>query len=101
MLLLLGSQDSQKSMGGGGGVRKVLSLQPGEYITEVSGRYGSLVDSITTRTSRSQTMTWGGLGGVKGFDYQAPPGTQIVGFWGRSGQLIDAIGVLMATPYSV
>ena len=86
--------------GGGGGARKDLLLQPGEYITEVSGRSGDYVDSLTIRTggSRSQTMTWGGSGGSRSFDYKAPPGTQIVGFWGRSGQYLDAIGVNMATP---
>ena len=89
--------------GGDGGSRRDLLLQPGEYITEVSGRYGDYVDSLTIRTggSRSQTMKWGGRGGSQSFDYWAPPGSQIVGFWGRSGDYIDAIGVLMTTPYSL
>ena len=89
-------------MGGGGGARKDLLLQPGEYITEVFGRSGDYVDSLTIRTggSRSQTMTWGGSGGSRSFDYKAPPGTEIVFFWGRSGQYLDAIGVDKATPAS-
>ena len=89
--------------GGGGGARKDLLLQPGEYITEVFGRSGDYVDSLTIRTggSRSQTMTWGGSGGSRSFDYKAPPGTQIVFFWGRSGQYLDAIGVDIASPASM
>ncbi len=89
--------------GGGGGAPKDLLLQPGEYITEVSGRSGDYVDSLTIRTggSRSQTMTWGGSGGSRSFDYKAPPGTEIVFFWGRSGQYLDAIGVDIASPASI
>ena len=88
--------------GGGGGHPQDLLLQPGEYITEVSGRSGDYVDSLTIRTggSRSQTMTWGGSGGSRSFDYKAPPGTEIVFCWGRSGQYLDAIGVDTASPVS-
>lgn len=84
--------------GGGGGSRRDLVLQPGEYITEVSGRSGDYVDSLTIRTggSRSQTMTWGGTGGTRSFSYVAPPGTQIFGIWGRSGEYVDRIGLLIA-----
>ena len=84
--------------GGGGGSRRDLVLQPGEYIIAVSGRYGDYVDSLTIRTggSRSQIVTWGGTGGARSFNYVAPPGTQIFGIWGSSGQYVDRIGLLIA-----
>ena len=82
--------------GGDGGHLDIFTLASDEYITEVSGRYGRYVDSLTIQTNKGQIGHWGGSGGVQDFDFQAPSGYAIVGFWGRSGAYVDAIGVIVA-----
>ena len=79
--------------GGGAGTFGVVRLEDQEYITEIYGRYGSYVESLNIRTNRGQIRRFGGQGGVNEFLFVAPQGYQIVGFWGRSSQLIDSIGV--------
>ena len=37
----------------------------------------------------------GGPGGTAEYTYEAPPGFEIVGFYGRSGDLVDAMGVVL------
>ncbi len=74
----------------------VVKLAPGEVITEIYGRYGSYVESLTFRTSRGQVRRFGGQKGAQEFVYLAPEGFHIVGFWGRAGRVLDAIGVHLA-----
>ena len=81
--------------GGFGGGEQRLDLNIGERITQIDGRYGQLVDSINIRTTQNRVLSGGGDGGVDGYVYQAPPGFEIVGFFGRSGELMDAIGVVL------
>ncbi len=81
--------------GGNGGQPSGFVLNPGEYLTGVSGRTGSYVDSITFQTSQGRTFgRFGGGGG--GTDYQLPAPTQanleLFGFYGRSGAYVDSIG---------
>jgi len=80
--------------GGNGGQLSVFKLQPGEYITRISGKYGAFVDSLTVYTSKGRQKRWGGTGGNAHYNYVAPPGTKIHGFFGRSGKFVDAIGVI-------
>ena len=80
--------------GGGGGVRKEFRLEPNEYITEINGRYGEIVDSIQIHTNRKVSPKYGGSGGNKEYRYIAPEGTEVVGFYGRSGTYLDAIGIV-------
>ena len=82
--------------GGNGGYPNNLILAGDEYITEVSGKYGKFIDSLTIQTNKGQIGHWGGDGGKYDFDFAAPPGYAIVGFYGRSGQFLDAIGVIVA-----
>ena len=84
--------------GGNGGSPSVFRLAPGEYITDVGGKYGRYIDSLWIKTNRGRTKTWGGGGGSVDFFYNAPPGTRIFGFTGRSGVVLDLIGVIMRTP---
>ncbi len=78
--------------GGGGGGPSTFTLQPGERIIGIWGKYGQFVDSLNVKTDKGRTMKWGGSGGAVDYTYQAPPGCYIYGFWGRSGTYVDAIG---------
>ncbi|KAK3119620.1 hypothetical protein QOZ80_9AG0672900 [Eleusine coracana subsp. coracana] len=92
---------------GSAAVRATINLAAGEHVTAVEGttgqfRGGSVPDVvITSLTFRTSTdRTYGPYGG--GGDEEEEEGTRfsipaasgcIVGFWGRSGWLLDAIGV--------
>lgn len=74
----------------------VLRLAEDEHVTEVYGRYSGYVDQLSVRTAGGQIRRFGGRGGACDFAYFAPAGFHIVGFWGRAGRLIDALGVHLA-----
>jgi len=85
--------------GGSGGKLDVFKLAPKEYITEVGGKHGWYIDSLWIKTNKGRTSKkYGGAGGAVTFTLQAPPGTRIHGFFGRAGNYLDAIGVIMRTP---
>jgi hypothetical protein len=60
----------------------------------VRGRYAAYVDSLQIITNRRTSPKYGGNGGAQDFVLKAPPGERIVGFCGRSGGYIDAIGIV-------
>jgi hypothetical protein len=79
-----------------------IKLSAGEHVTAVEGtigRFGGVSDVvITSLTFRSSTgRTYGPYGNTAAtgtpFSVPAADGASIVGFWGRSGWLLDAIGV--------
>ncbi len=82
--------------GGSGGNLGIMKLAAGEYITEIYGRYGSYVDSLSLRTNMGQVRRFGGQGGHSEFIYTAPPGYGVIGFWGRAGHILDAVGIHLA-----
>ena len=94
----IGQKYESKRYGGGGGNLDVFKLQPGEYITRISGKYGSFVDSLLIQTNKGRAKGWGGTGGSANYTYTAPPGSSIHGFFGRSGRFIDSVGVILKTP---
>jgi hypothetical protein len=49
------------------------------------------------QTDKGKTITAGGPGGDADYTYEAPPGFEIAGFYGRSGEFVDAIGVVLRT----
>jgi hypothetical protein len=81
--------------GGVGGEQTIIALNAGEFVAEISGRSGQFLDSLTIRTSQGRHFgRFGGLGG--GADYEFPDTggrEEILGFFGRSGTLVDALGV--------
>ncbi len=90
--------------GGDGGEAHALTLRRGEYITAVSGRFGTLVDSIAIDTNRRERALAAGahfrileprtpFGGE--YRYEAPAGYEIAGFLGRSATFVDALGVIL------
>lgn len=93
----LGQKFVSKRYGGGGGNLDIFKLVPGEYITRISGKYGSFVDSLLIQTNKGRAKGWGGTGGSVNYTYTAPPGSRIHGFFGRSGSLIDSVGVILKT----
>jgi hypothetical protein len=71
-----------------------------ESICAFGGRYGAAVDYIRFDLMGGRegprSIAYGNeRGGASDFHYEAPPSTEIIGFWGRSGDYIDAIGVLL------
>lgn len=90
-----GARHELPKHGGSGGRLQVFTLDAGEYITGISGRFGSYVDSIRIHTNLQNTRLYGGGGGAADYNYQAPPGTEVVGFSGRAGDYIDAVGVTL------
>ncbi len=82
--------------GGNGGQQTVITLHAGEFITEINGRTGSFVDSLLLKTNQGRIFSnLGGDGGPNPFRFHLGfgSGEEIFGFFGRSGQFLDAIGV--------
>jgi hypothetical protein len=79
--------------GGSGGRQRVFRLDPDEYITGLSGRSGTTIDSLRIITNKRTSPTFGGRGGSRDFQVEVPAGNQAIGFTGRAGDTIDAIGL--------
>lgn len=90
-----GSTNEKEQHGGEGGRLQVFILDDDEFITGISGRAGTVVDSLIIETNKQTSPRYGGNGGGIDFSYNAPDGTEISGFMGRAGRLLDAIGVLL------
>lgn len=91
-----GRQQEGQFHGGRGGRGNVFRLDSDEYIVAISGRYGENVDSLTIRTNKRTSPTYGGRGGDRDYSVQVPSGSMAIGFIGRSGQRLDAIGLVYA-----
>lgn len=83
--------------GGTGGGLSVLNLARNERILSVGGKFGVfggivVVLGLTIVTNR-QSRSFGVLAAGSDFLYRAPPRTEIISFHGRSGALLDAVGV--------
>ena len=76
-----------------------LDLEDTQYVTEISGTYGrwgsvsSIVTSLKFVTNNGQTIECGIAGSGGFFHVPVTHGGQITGFFGRVGDLIDAIGI--------
>ncbi len=80
--------------GGSGGRETVFQLQPDEYIVALSGRYGDTIDSLRIHTNRRTSALFGGSGGDREYRVEVPAGNQAVGFSGRAGSALDAVGLV-------
>ena len=92
-LLADGSTFVAGKHGGNGGTETHLQFADGERITEVRGdSNGVLVDQLTfvTTTSSGAQKVYGPYGrtGITPFSVQG----EIIGFYGRSGHLLDSVG---------
>ncbi|XP_047086151.1 uncharacterized protein LOC124697635 [Lolium rigidum] len=84
---------------GSKGLRATINFSPDEHLTAVEGTFGCcrsvpevVITSLTFRTDKGRT--YGPYGDGTGTPFSIPAANGcIVGFWGRSGWLLDAIGV--------
>ncbi|GGA97589.1 jacalin-like lectin [Puia dinghuensis] len=81
-------------MGGNGGGEQIMQLQEGEFITHIFGEYSDVVKNFQIDTNLGQNIAFGTSGSVR-FEYNAPDGYEIIGFWGASGALIDRVGIVL------
>jgi hypothetical protein len=79
--------------GGDGGEEKMFRLEEGEYITGMTGKAGTYIDSVAIVTNKRISETYGGDGGDHIFDLRSSCG-EVTGFFGRSLRFLDRIGVL-------
>jgi large repetitive protein len=83
--------------GGAGGSLSNVTWPANEYLVRIYGLYGSNVGQISFVTNTGRIMgPYGTADGnnVSNFDISVPLGREIVGFTGRSGTYLNAIGVL-------
>jgi hypothetical protein len=87
--------------GGGGGNADTISLAKGEQVIAVVGRSGEYVDQIqfVTVSPGNVLRTYGPYGGTGGDPFYII-GT-VDAFFGRSGSLLDAVGVWVQPPVLV
>ncbi|KAJ0087017.1 hypothetical protein Patl1_09216 [Pistacia atlantica] len=97
-----GSQVWSAKHGGNGGSKldKVTLEYPDEFLTAVHGHYGTVNDwgavCVRSLTFQSNKKTYGPFGIEQGTYFSFPmTGGKIVGFHGRSGWYLDAIGVYL------
>jgi hypothetical protein len=81
--------------GGEGGEEETFRLEEGEYITGITGKAGTYIDSLTIVTNKRRSKTYGGDGGDAAFDLRGACGL-VAGFYGRSGPYLDRIGILVS-----
>jgi large repetitive protein len=84
--------------GGTGGALTTVTWSANEYLVRIYGLYGSNVGQISLVTNTGRILgpygTAGGGNNTGNFDITVPEGHEIVGFNGRSGAYLNAIGVL-------
>jgi hypothetical protein len=73
-----------------------ISLSPGEYITSVSARVGSLVDYLELKTNTGRSISAGNCRTGSPIVYSIPDGMHVIGFTGGMGREIHNIGLLLA-----
>lgn len=68
----------------------------GLELTRIQGHYGTRVDSLLIPTiGDSPGEFFGGGGGDGEFRYEVPPGFRLIGFFGRAGSELDALGTIV------
>lgn len=83
--------------GGNGGREYTFNLDPDEYILGIQGKYQYFVNSLQLVTNKRTSQLYGGTGGEQHYSYNRGmtwPGMKVIGFWGKSGTLVDSIGCL-------
>ncbi|XP_003573652.1 horcolin isoform X2 [Brachypodium distachyon] len=90
--------------GPGGDEQNVqITLDPTDYVTGISGTFGTAFDNdrvvtslkISTFKEKDGSKTYGKPNGTP-FHIPVRDGGRVVGFFGRSGDMLDAIGVYFA-----
>jgi hypothetical protein len=83
--------------GGQGSTAKTFVLAKEDHLTGISGLYGQNIDCLSLHTQLGRTSELYGKyrTGLQPFEYKVAPGEEVIGFHGRSGALIDAIGIII------
>ena len=89
-----GRTQSTPRRGGSGGERRVFRFDSDEYLMGISGRYGNYIDSLRIHTNKRTSSIYGGSGGNRDYRIDIPPGNHAIGFKGRAGDYLDAIGLI-------
>lgn len=85
-------------IGNDAGEWSYINLEPGEFITYITGQAGTLIDQITFHTSLRRTFgPYGGSGGQY-FELTVPSDAMIIGFTGKVGPSIKQIGLIYRRP---
>ncbi|KAL5762398.1 hypothetical protein ACOSP7_018662 [Xanthoceras sorbifolium] len=90
------TQFSDKFGGDGGTTDQITFDRPGEYLTLISGTINDwggheVIESLSFHTNRNK---YGPYGSMDGSSFKIPmEGGEIVGFHGRGGYYVDAIGI--------
>jgi hypothetical protein len=85
-------------IGNDAGKWSYIKLEPGEFITYITGQAGTLIDQITFHTSLRRTFgPYGGSGGQY-FEITVPSDAMIIGFTGKVGPSINQIGLIYRRP---
>lgn len=93
----------EEAWGGSGGKADTIDLQT-DFVKEISGtigKYGGwdhVVTSLTIVTFDGRIETYGKYNGVPFSIPVFDEGSRIVGFFGRSGTYLDAIGLYVVNP---
>jgi hypothetical protein len=91
-----GRRYASQRHGGSGGGPCVITLEHDERILAIRGHYGAYVESIQLITTRGESRICGRPGGAQ-YRIDVPPNHSVVGFAGRAGLYVDAIGLALAT----
>ncbi len=89
-----GTENDSEKAGGNGGSLKTFHLSEGEKISRIHGGAGNFVEVIRIETNKGRSEIFGNAHAEQSFTYTIPEGHQLIGFTGRSGTYIDAIGII-------
>ncbi|KAK2654845.1 hypothetical protein Ddye_014701 [Dipteronia dyeriana] len=103
-----GTNKSTENFGGHGGKKRTTILfdWPNEYLTEISGSTGTfnrdeVIGTLSFTTNRNNKYgPFGSVNDGKPFEFISKKNGAIVGFFGRQGNFIDALGVYYKGPPS-
>jgi predicted Ser/Thr protein kinase len=90
-----GKEESLGKHGGDRGGEDTFMLEEGEHITGITGKTGPYVMSLTIITNKRKSKNYGrGQGDVE-YHYEVPHHDEIIGFFGRAGEYVNRIGILV------
>jgi hypothetical protein len=81
--------------GGNGGDAEVFELGDDERVIAISGGSGRFVEWLQIHTNRRSSRVFGKPGDGRDFRIEVPEGQVAIGFSGRSGKYLDAIGLVL------
>jgi len=82
--------------GTGGENEREFDLEEGEYITQIWGNYDGEIKSIAFVTNQGRTHgPFGPNNGNVGYKLLACSPSHVIGFFGRAGSYLDAIGLIV------